>query len=125
MRCNDIYMKKVHPHDTPLSPISIKTYYLLWKWKCMFISPCKLLKSIGLPVLTGTWTSKPLVLSKVTLGLISGFNSSLTPPSLVGGLGLSLMTFSTSPSVLDFLTTPSVLLTVALGFLFFKHFLPS
>ena len=90
----------------------------------MFISPCKLLKSIELPVLTGTCTSKPFVLSKVTLGLISGFNSSLTPPSLVDVLGLSLMTFLTSPSVLDFFTTPSVLLTVALGFLFFQTFLP-
>ena len=76
--------------------------------------------------MTGTWTSRPLVLSKVTLGLTSGLTSSLTPPSLVDGLGLSLMTFSTSPSVLDFLTTPSVLLTIALGFLsFLKHFLPS
>ena len=112
------------PHDTPLPPIFIKTYYLLWKWKCMFISPCKLLKSMALPLLTGTWTSKPLELSKVTLGLTSGFNSSLTPPSLVDGLGLSLMTFSTSPSVLDFLTTPSELLTVALGFLFFQTFPP-
>ena len=79
---------------------------------------------MALPVLTGTWTSKPLDLSKVTLRLTSGFNSSLTPPSLVDGLGLSLMTFSTSPSVLDFLTTPSELLTVALGFFFFQTFPP-
>ena len=71
-----------------------------------------------LPLVTGTWTSRPLVLSKVTLVLTSGLTSSLTPPSLVAGLGLSLMTFSTSPSVLDFLTTPSELLTVTLGFLF-------
>ena len=90
----------------------------------MFIRPCKLLKSIGLPVLTGTWTSKPFVLSKVTLGFMSGFNYSLIPPSLVGDLGISLITFSTSPSVLGFLTTPSVLMTVALGFLFFQTFPP-
>ena len=90
----------------------------------MFISPCKLLKSMALPLVTGTWTSKLLDLSKVTLGLTSGFNSSLTPPSLVDGLGLSLITLSTSPSVLDFLTTPSVLLTVALDFLFFQTLPP-
>ena len=90
----------------------------------MFIKPCKLLKSIGFPLLTGTWTSKPLDLSKVTLGLTSDFTSSLTPPSLMVSLGPSLMTFSTSPSVLDFLTTPSELLTVALGFLFFQTFPP-
>ena len=63
----------------------------------MFIKPCKLLKSIGLPLVTGTWTSRPLDLSKVTLGLTSGLTSSLTPPSLVGGLVLSLMTFSNPP----------------------------
>ena len=90
----------------------------------MFINPCKLLKSMGLLLLTGTWTFKPLDLSKVTLGFTSGLTSSLTPPSLVGGLGLSLMTFSTSPSVSDFLTTNSELLTVALGFLFFQTFPP-
>ena len=108
----------IHPPWHPLPLIFIKTYYLLWKWKCMFINPCKLLKSMGFPLLTGTWTSKALDLSKVRLGFTSGFTSSLTPPSLVDSLGLSLMTFSTSPSVLDFLTTPSELLTVALGFLF-------
>ena len=63
----------------------------------MFINPCKLLKSMALPLLTGTWTSKPLDLSKVTLGLTSGFNSFLTPPSLVDALELSLMTLSTPP----------------------------
>ena len=90
----------------------------------MFINPCKLLKSMGLPLVTGTWTSRPLVLSKVTLGLTSGLTSSLTPPSLVDGLGLSLMSFSTSTSVLDFLTTPSELLAFALGFLFWLTFPP-
>ena len=87
----------------------------------MFIKPCKLLKSIGFPLLTGTWTSRPLVLSKVTLGLVSGLVSSLTSPSLLYNLGLSLVTFTTSPSVLGFLTIPSEVLTVALGFLFFSN----
>ena len=110
------------PHDTPYHQSSSKLiiYYgnenvcllsLVNYWNHRYMDN----------MLTGTWTSKLLDLSKVTLGLTSEFTSFLTPPSLMVSLGPSLMTFLTSPSVLDFLTTPSELLTVALGFLFYSN----
>ena len=72
----------------------------------MFIKPCKLLKSIGLPLVTGTWTSRPLVLSKVTLGLISGLVSSLTPPSFFERLGTLFSNFLKIPLCFGLLNYP-------------------
>ena len=72
----------------------------------MFMNPCKLLKSIGFPLLTGTWTSKPLDFSKVTLGLISDLTLFLDTPLFNGFFGTFFNDFLNIPLCLGLLNNP-------------------